>query len=155
MTKSQEDTQDHIFRVQRNLLQVIISLANRSSEHDASKLEEPELSGYEALRGRLTNVEYGTDEYRQALKEAAETIEHHYLVNSHHPEFWGNGINDMSLLDIIEMLADWKAAGERTKNGSMARSLEVNIKRFGIGEQLAAILMNTAKELGWIDGQVS
>jgi hypothetical protein len=58
----------------------------------------------------------------------------------------------MSLLDIIEMLADWKAAGERTKGGNLQTSIEFNIKRFGIGEQLAAILMNTAKELGWIDG---
>jgi hypothetical protein len=55
----------------------------------------------------------------------------------------------MSLLSIIEMLADWKAASERTKQGSIARSLTVNIERFGIEPQLAWILSNTIDELGW------
>jgi len=55
----------------------------------------------------------------------------------------------MSLLDLVEMVADWKAASERTKQGSIAQSLAHNIKRFGIDEQLASILENTVRELGW------
>lgn len=59
-------------------------------------------------------------------------------------------INRMSLLDILEMLADWKAAGERTANGDLAASLAFNRGRHAIGEQLAQILDTTARELGWI-----
>lgn len=59
-------------------------------------------------------------------------------------------INGMSLLDILEMLADWKAAGERTANGNLTASLSFNRGRHAIGEQLAQILDNTARELGWI-----
>ena len=59
-------------------------------------------------------------------------------------------INRMSLLDILEMLADWKAAGERTANGNLAESLAVNRQKHAIGDQLFAILENTAKELGWL-----
>lgn len=59
-------------------------------------------------------------------------------------------VNKMTLLDLIEMLADWKAAGERHANGSMEKSLEHNQVRFGITEQLSQILKNTARELGWI-----
>lgn len=150
MSESQRDIIDHIAKVQRNLLQTICNLADRSREHDASKLEEPELSGYEALQGRLATVEYGTDEYRQALRDGRDTISHHYAHNRHHPEHWPLGINNMSLLDILEMLADWKAAGERTKNGNLVASIEINIKRFEIDDQLAGILISTARELGWI-----
>ncbi len=55
----------------------------------------------------------------------------------------------MSLLDLIEMLADWKAAGERHANGSMAKSLKFNRMRFSIDEQLQSVLENTAREMGW------
>jgi hypothetical protein len=62
----------------------------------------------------------------------------------------GLGIRGMTLLDLIEMLVDWKAAGERHENGSIAKSLEVNKKRFGYGDELQAILSRTVDELwGW------
>ncbi|GAA2159282.1 hypothetical protein [Glycomyces lechevalierae] len=50
----------------------------------------------------------------------------------------------------IEMLADWKAATERHADGDLARSLEIQKDRFGISDQLAQILENTAREMGWI-----
>jgi hypothetical protein len=62
-----------------------------------------------------------------------------------------DGIAGMTLIDLLEALADWRAAGERHADGSMARSLEVNRARFGIGDQLAVILERTAEALGWLD----
>lgn len=59
------------------------------------------------------------------------------------------GIYGMSLMSLLEMLADWKAAGERHSNGSMTDSLAKNKDRFKISDQLQAILENTARELGW------
>jgi hypothetical protein len=150
MTESQKDTIAHVAKVQFNLSAVIANLAERSTVHNRSKFEEPELSGYESLQKSLQGVRYGTPDYRAALGAHEGVIMHHYAANTHHPEHWPNGIADMSLLDIIEMLADWKAAGERTKGGNLQTSIEFNIKRFGIGEQLADILINTAKELGWL-----
>ena len=58
-------------------------------------------------------------------------------------------INGMSLIDVIEMLADWKAAGMRHSDGSIEKSLEINRKRFGVSDQLFRILSNTVKELEW------
>jgi hypothetical protein len=55
----------------------------------------------------------------------------------------------MSLLDVVEMLCDWKAASERTKQGSIAQSLAYNEQRFSIDPQLAIILQNTVRELNW------
>jgi hypothetical protein len=59
------------------------------------------------------------------------------------------GIYGMSLLDLIEMLADWKAAGMRHANGNIEQSLEINRKRFDMSDQLFEIFKNTVKELGW------
>lgn len=149
MMDSRQDTLDHIAKVQGRISEVQGHLHERAMQHDLSKLSEPEKSGYDRLVGRLAEVVYGTDEYRAALAEAKDTIAHHYVVNTHHPEHWPNGIAGMSLLDIIEMLCDWKAASERTKQGSIQASLKHNRMRFQIDDQLAAILENTVKELGW------
>ena len=143
------DTQDHIGKVQKRIQEIRANLAGRAIRHDASKLEEPEKSGYDVLTAKLADLVYGSDEYRAALAEAKPTIDHHYAHNRHHPGHWTYDIKSMSLLDIIEMLCDWKAASERTKQGSIAASLAHNRMRFQIDDQLAAILENTVTELGW------
>lgn len=147
---SRSDTEAHIRRVQELVGQASNDLRIRGALHDASKLQEPEKSMFDAYTPKLRAMTYGSDEYKQCLAEMRQTaLAHHYEHNSHHPEHWPNGINDMSLLDMIEMLADWKAAGERHTDGSMAKSLEINRERFGISEQLFLVLLNTVQELGW------
>jgi uncharacterized protein DUF5662 len=146
---SRADTLEHIGKVQARLLEVQHNLVRRSLRHDKSKLEAPEKSGFDQITEQLRDLVYDSDEYRAALAANKPTIDHHYAHNSHHPEHYENGIAGMSLLDIIEMVADWKAASERTKQGSIAASLVHNKERFGISDQLAAILENTVKELGW------
>ena len=149
MPDSTEDTLQHIRKVQARIGVVIHELRVRAAQHDASKLEEPEKSGFDVLTFKLATLTYGSDEYRAALEEGKPTIAHHYAANDHHPEHWPDGIAGMSLLSIMEMLCDWKAAGERTKQGSIAASLTHNKERFGISDQLYAILVNTVRELGW------
>jgi len=149
MTESQKDTLDHIDKVDENLQSITRNLVRRRYEHDASKLEEPELSGYEGLTQALKGLTYGTPEHRAAFAPYKEIIKHHYANNRHHPEHWHMGVTDMSLLDIIEMLADWKAANDRN-GGDFGHSIQLSASRFGISEQLHAILINTAKELGWL-----
>lgn len=149
MKDSTPDTLEHIGKVQARIEEVCNHLTVRAANHDLSKLAEPEKSGFDMLTFKLAELTYGSDEYRAVLKEGKPTIDHHYAHNTHHPEHWTNGIAGMSLLDVIEMLCDWKAASERTKQGSIAASLTHNKERFGISDQLAAILENTVKELGW------
>lgn len=61
-----------------------------------------------------------------------------------------SSVNGMTLLDVLEMLLDWKAATERMKDGGDIRaSLVHNTERFKLSPQLAAILGNTIKEMGW------
>jgi hypothetical protein len=58
-------------------------------------------------------------------------------------------VNKMSLLDVVEMLADHAAASRRTQGGSLRDSLRINTGRFVYSDQLAAILENTRNELEW------
>ena len=146
---STADTKAHIGKVQARIDEVCKHLLVRAVDHDASKLAEPEKSGYGHITEQLAQLTYGSDEYRAALAANKPTIDHHYAHNAHHPEHWPDGIAGMSLLDVVEMLCDWKAASERTKQGSIAGSLAHNRMRFQIDEQLARILENTVKELGW------
>lgn len=149
MPDSTPDTLEHIRKVQVRLSEIMTALYERGDAHDASKLVEPEKSGFDVLAFKIGSLTYGSDEYRAALAEGKPTIEHHYAHNTHHPEHYPNGIAGMSLLDVIEMLCDWKAASERTKQGSIQASLAHNKERFGISDQLFSILENTVRELGW------
>lgn len=146
---STADTLEHIGKVQARIQIICNELTIRAVRHDMSKLAEPEKSGFDVLTQKLAELTYGSPEYRAALAEGVSTIQHHYAANSHHPEHYPDGIAGMSLLDVVEMLCDWKAASERTKQGSIAQSLAHNKERFGISDQLASILENTVKELDW------
>jgi hypothetical protein len=148
---STADTLDHIAKVQARLNEVVSNLTVRAAEHDRSKLAEPEKSAYDRLMEFKSTHEmvYGSLEYTEGLKILGPALDHHYQHNSHHPQFHENGIDGMSLLDLIECLCDWRAAGERYKGGSMRQSLAHNRERFGISDQLFAILENTVRELGW------
>ncbi|KXK62467.1 hypothetical protein AWW66_08225 [Micromonospora rosaria] len=128
----------------------IKELIDRSTRHDLSKVEPPERETYDAYVPRLQAAEYGSDEYRATLVAMGEGLAHHYAHNAHHPEHHDRGVAGMTLVDLIEMLADWKAATERPPGGDLAASLPASVERFGISDQLAAILTNTARHYGWI-----
>ena len=55
----------------------------------------------------------------------------------------------MTLVDLVEMFCDWKAATQRMHDGNIRKSLEVNRKRFNISDQLTRIFENTVRKLGW------
>lgn len=146
---STEDTQAHIEEVQRRLGPIVADLAHRRAIHDQSKLQSPEKELYDEFTPRLRDLTYGSDEYKACLKGMGPALQHHYANNSHHPEHYPNGINGMSLLDLIEMLADWKAASMRHADGDMQASLNINRGRFGMSDQLFEIFQNTARYMGW------
>jgi hypothetical protein len=146
---SAEDTLKHIGRVAELLDRIGDLLMDRADRHDASKLVDPEKAAFDVLTPRLKGLTYGSDEYKASLREMKPALDHHYAHNSHHPEHYIEGVNGMSLLDVVEMLCDWKAATERHADGSIRQSLLHNFERFNISPQLANILINTVEELGW------
>jgi hypothetical protein len=144
---STEDTKKHIAKVAQYIDKAVDNLRNRALVHDDSKLHDPEKAAWDEATPKLAELTYGSEEYRATLRAIKPAVQHHYQHNSHHPEYWENGIKDMSLLDLLEMLCDWKAASERTKDGDLLGSLDHNQERFGYSDELASILRNTAKEL--------
>ena len=147
---STADTLTHARRVGNLMAPLIQDLISRSLLHDESKTQPPELDTFNEYTPKLKDSTYGSDEYKGFLAAMGEGLQHHYAHNRHHPEHFPDGVEGMTLVDLIEMLADWKAAGERHANGSMERSLALQQGRFGIGDQLQFILENTAKAYGWV-----
>ena len=139
------ETWKHINRVQQLMLGLASELIARAARHDQSKLVLPEVEGFAKHTESLRGMTYKSPEYEAAMKDMAATIEHHYANNSHHPQHFPNGVNGMDILDLVEMLCDWRAAGERHADGSMDKSLEINGPRFDIAPQLIEVFRNSAK----------
>lgn len=148
---SRPDTYEHISKVRGYLHNIAVMLIRRGHDHDRSKLEEPELSVFNEYTPKLRDSTYGSDEYKSFLEGMGAGLKHHYEVNDHHPEHFLLGIHGMNLIQLTEMLCDWKAATERHADGDLFRSIEQNQDRFGYGEEIRVLLHNTAQALGWID----
>lgn len=144
-----DDTMLHIEQVEELLNDVVEELDHRAANHDLSKLGPDEKPLFDEFTPLLQKVEYGSEEYKKHLAKMKPAVQHHYKANRHHPEHHMNGVRGMSLVDLIEMLADWKAATLRHDTGDMMKSLEINRKRFEYGPELHQILLNTVKDMDW------
>ena len=96
--------------------------------------------GHEANSGGIWKCLNGKYKQHAGFTFTSMNIEEY---NPHFP----NGIRDMTLLDLVEMLCDWKAASERHQDGNIRKSIEHNAGRFDIPPVLAGILENTVKEV--------
>ena len=149
MTYTQEDcirdTKEHISQVREFMLIFAQELIKRSLVHDQSKLKNPEVSIFTEYTPKLKHSTYGSDEYKTFLSEMQVALEHHYANNSHHPEHYENGVRGMGLVDIVEMICDWKAASMRHADGDITKSIEFNKCRFNYSDDLEQIFKNSVK----------
>ena len=147
MIDSRIETYKHIQIVQEYLGRQIHALMRRSCIHDQSKLVSPEVEAFDEFTPKLAASTYGSPEYKEMLAGLKPALDHHYAHNSHHPEHYKDGICGMSLLDLVEMLCDWKAATLRHTNGDIRRSIEINQERFGYSDELKRIFLNSLPEI--------
>jgi hypothetical protein len=122
-------TNEHIERVRRclTLLARVTDhdeeLAERARVHDASKFGPEERIPYvwltEYHRCRRNGEPF---EYPEGIAERVKlAVRHHVTSNRHHPEFHADP-NDMTDVDLIEMVCDWTAmAQEFGEDGGSAR----------------------------------
>jgi hypothetical protein len=143
LTTSDSHTLEHINEVRKNIWKLIRELDTRGQIHDASKFHSPEREIFAANFEKLAKTVYGSPEYQKLKEEVQVAIDHHYAGNRHHAEHWPNGMEDMDLLDVIEMLADWTAATKRNKNGNIHKSIDFNTPKYKIPPMLAMIMRNT------------
>ena len=139
------DTIKHIEKVRYYIRMITDKLTTRGVNHDKTKLESPEVELFTEYTPRLASTQYGSEEYKESLAGLKPALDHHYANSRHHPEQFNKGISDMNLVDILEMLCDWKAASERQRDGNLLKSIEQNAQRFGYDDQLKQIFLNTAK----------
>ena len=145
IAECQVNTIKHIESVRKYIRLFVDKLTTRGVEHDRLKLESPEVEIFTEYTPKLASSKYGSEEYNDFLKEMNVALQHHYANYRHHPEHFNKGINDMNLIDIVEMLCDWKAASLRQHDGNLLKSIELNANRFGYDDQLKQIFINTAK----------
>ena len=145
---STKDTQNHITKVRQNIAVLFEEISKRHERHDASKLIDPEKATFDRVTPALKGLTYGSAEYTTMLTEMKPALDHHYAANRHHPENHTDGVLGMNLVDLLEMFCDWCAATERHDDGDIGKSIEHNMKRFGYGETLASIMVNTAQDFG-------
>jgi hypothetical protein len=143
MPDSSKDTLEHKAKVEKFIDDIAQILIIRGMKHDDSKLQEPEKSKFDIITQNLAGSEYGSKNYFNAIKDDA--IKHHYQFNSHHPEHYPDGIIGMDIIDIVEMLCDWKAASMRHNTGDIKKSIEINQERFGYSNDLKQIFLNSLK----------
>jgi hypothetical protein len=141
-------TREHIDLIRLFLREFAVELLKRGETHDRSKLVPPEVDTFTKYTARLKGMTYGSEEYTQCLKDMAPALKHHYAHNRHHPEFYPQGIEGMTLVDLLEMFIDWKASVRRHADGDLSKSIDHNEKRFNMSPQLVAIFRNTLKEFG-------
>jgi uncharacterized protein DUF5662 len=140
----------HIETVRNYLNRCIAELMHRAEQHDQSKLESPEREMFDEWTEKLRTSTYNSPEYLEFRKQLKPVLDHHYANNRHHPEHFKDGIKDMTLIDLIEMLMDWKASSMRHNDGNILKSIAINQERFEYSDELRRILENTAK---WIDSE--
>lgn len=98
----------HVLTVQKLIRRFSYRLLERADTHDLSKFANDELGGMIEIDAIADEKGLNSREYMGALSGPA--IQLHRSRHSHHPEYHPNGIKDMSILDVIEMVCDWKAA---------------------------------------------
>jgi hypothetical protein len=146
LAESKLDTIKHIEKVRKYIKLFTDALTQRGIDHDKSKLESPEAEEFASVNDKLAKLTYGSEDYNKCIKEELKVaLDAHYAKNRHHPEHFPNGIDDMNLVDILEMFADWKASSERQDNGNLLATIKENANRFNIDDQLKHIFINTAK----------
>ncbi len=122
-------TKEHIERVRR-CLHVMASITGNADElnerarvHDASKFGPEERIPYvwltEFHRCRRSGEAFTYPDGMEQRVRAA--VDHHMTVNRHHPDFHTDP-NDMTDVDLIEMVCDWTAMSQEFgEDGGSAR----------------------------------
>ena len=146
------DTRKHQQWVAERLIACSKKLLDKAVLHDASKFSDIERSSYidPVWKLNTTDVEYGSEQYKEITKQMGEGWKHHCANNDHHPEFFetfaGQTNNDpiqaMDLFALMEMLCDWIGAAKR-KGNAPSLAFKHFFDKYHVDEQLQAVLKNT------------
>ncbi len=103
-------------------------LLKRVEKHDITKFDNDEYLGFMLLGDEKEHGRYLTQEEKYIVQQA---ITQHYQKNSHHPQHY-NDCNEMSEIDLLEMVCDWQAISIEKKTPLILK----NIASFNKEKQL-------------------
>lgn len=135
---------EHKAKVQKWLFLFSSELYKRALEHDNSKLEEPELSGWIAM-DQEPRYKYGTKEYKNKVDRYQWLMREHWSKNRHHPEYWDihKDEKDKDLIDIIEMMVDWLSYRDHISYVEASELVKKQTERYNFSEELSDLILNT------------
>lgn len=143
--KTVNDINTHRDSVRKKLMFIASEIQKRADNHDLSKLQKPEIEWLIEM-DKEPRYPYGTDEYFDKMKRWQKFFDHHYAINRHHPDHFENGVNDMTLVDVVEYLVDIISYIDELHISQAVDIVDKQKGRFKIDDQLADILKNTLIE---------
>lgn len=138
----------HKVRVGRYMMGFAARIFYRAICHDNSKLCPPELIIFADAAEGPYDASYGSKRYFENLDTLSQALLHHYAHNSHHPEHYETGISGMNLLDLVEMVSDWRAALSAPVGTNVQEIIAKSQNRFGMSDDLSAVLRNSMSGAG-------
>ena len=131
--------------------QIRAMIDRRIDEHDLSKLNDDEFAGFARINRVAREHKFGSPEYAEAMQREKPTLDLHFSRNRHHAErpglmglkaeearglpddatYWeARNAANMTWLDIVEMVCDWRAAqlGYGDNGRTWAENVEKNLE---------------------------
>ena len=112
--------------------EIAIELLKRACVHDLSKFENDELSALANISNDMSLMKSANSSLSPEKKLA---IELHWENNTHHPEYYKSA-NDMTELDIMEMVCDWHARSMQYDTNLIEFVKKRNEDRFHFEEKM-------------------
>lgn len=88
----------------------------------------------------MKSLEFGSPAYNKIRPALDEGFKLHSEVNPHHPEFYRDGIWDMDLFSIMEMVIDWCAAAVARGFIFKMSSVDSHATRFKMDKSIVNII---------------
>ena len=134
---------NHKKSVKKRMLFLAKEITKRAEEHDNSKLTKPELFWLIQM-DKEPAVKYGTPAYFEKQKRWKKFFQHHYKMNRHHPDHFGQlGVYGMTIVDLVEMMCDVVSYCQELHVFQADKIIEEQKRRFGIDENISQIIINT------------
>lgn len=117
------------YLMQNKRFELGTQLLKRGCEHDNSKFDTEEFRKLSQIL-KAESKEAFTNAAIQLSPDERKAIEYHWEHNRHHPEFFVSPSDEMSELDIMEMVCDWFARSIQYKTDFIPFITERQENRF-------------------------
>lgn len=128
--------------IKKNKEDLANELIRRAIVHDNSKFNENEAT----LLASIISKKALTDPLINIGKDEKEIVKKHWKNNRHHPEYFEN-VEDMTELDIIEMVCDWNARSMQYKTDFVEFVITRQENRFNFPENMFNKILDYCFEL--------